>query len=47
MPVQTLAESRIWPISLEQIEATVADYLGPGRLKNNSPAPAFSRHISM
>jgi chromosomal replication initiation ATPase DnaA len=47
MPVRTLAESRIWPISLEQIEATVADYLSPGRVKSNSPASAFSRHISM
>ena len=43
MPVQTIADIRIWPISLEQIEATVADYLGPGRVKSNSPAPVFSR----
>jgi hypothetical protein len=30
MPVQTIADTRIWPISLEQIETTVAAYLGPG-----------------
>jgi chromosomal replication initiation ATPase DnaA len=47
MPVPTLADIRIWPISLEQIEATVEDYLGPGRVRNNSPAPVFSRHVSM
>jgi hypothetical protein len=47
MPVQTIAGTRIWPISLEQIEATIADYLGPGRVKSKSPAPVFSRHVSM
>jgi chromosomal replication initiation ATPase DnaA len=47
MPVPIIAENRIWPISLEQIEATVADYLGPGRVKSKSPAAVFSRHVSM
>lgn len=47
MPVQTIAATRIWAISLEQIEATVADYLGPGRVKSKSPAVVFSRHVSM
>jgi chromosomal replication initiator protein len=38
---------RIWRISLEQIEATVSDFLGPGRVKGNSRKPTFSRHVSM
>jgi chromosomal replication initiation ATPase DnaA len=38
---------RIWRISLEQIEATVSDFLGPGRVKGNSHKPTFSRHLSM
>jgi|SRR5581483_3155779 len=33
---------RIWRISLEQIEATVSDFLGPGRVKGNSRKPSFS-----
>jgi len=47
MPVPQISEIRIWPISLEQIEATVSDFLGPGRIRSNSPKPAFSRCISM
>jgi hypothetical protein len=38
---------RIWHISLEQIEATVSEFLGPGRVKANSREPTFSRHVSM
>jgi len=37
MPVQTLAEIRIWPISPEQIEATVADDLGGRRVNSKTP----------
>jgi chromosomal replication initiation ATPase DnaA len=37
----------IWRLSLEQIEATVADYLGPGRVPGNRQGPCFSRQISM
>jgi len=37
----------IWRLSLEQIEATVADQLGPGRVLGNQRGPCFSRHISM
>ena len=37
----------IWRLSLEQIEATVADHLGPGRVPGNQPGPCFSRQISM
>jgi hypothetical protein len=37
----------IWRLSLEQIEATVADYLGPGRVPGNQAGPRFSRQISM
>jgi hypothetical protein len=37
----------IWRLSLEQIEATVADHLGPGRVPGNRPGPCFSRQISM
>jgi len=47
MPVPQRSEIRIWPISLEQIEATVSDFLGPGRIRSNSPKPAFSRSVSM
>jgi hypothetical protein len=32
---------------VKQIEATVADHLGPGRVPENSPGPCFSRQISM
>ena len=37
----------IWRLSLEQIEATVADHLGGGRVSGNKSAPCFSRQISM
>ena len=37
----------IWRLSLEQIEATVADHLGPGRVPGNRSGPCFSRQISM
>ena len=38
---------RIWRISLEQIEATVSEFLGPGRVKGYSRESSFSRHVSM
>jgi hypothetical protein len=41
------ATERIWQISLEQIEATVSEFLGPGRVKRNKAVPTFSRHVSM
>lgn len=47
MPVPSIADVRIWPISLEQIEATVSEFLGPGRVEGNRRRPAFSRHVSM
>ena len=37
----------IWRLSLEQIEATVADHLGHGRVLGNQRGPCFSRQISM
>jgi hypothetical protein len=37
----------IWRVSLEQIEATVADHLGRGRVPGNQPGPCFSRQVSM
>jgi hypothetical protein len=37
----------IWRLSLEQIEATVADHLGPGRIPGNQAGPCFSRQVSM
>ena len=37
----------IWRLSLEQIEATVADHLGHGRVEGNRAGPCFSRQISM
>ena len=37
----------IWRLSLEQIEATVADHLGHGRVRGNQPGPCFSRQVSM
>jgi hypothetical protein len=40
-------KSGIWRLSLEQIEATVADHLGPGRVVGNRIVPCFSRQISM
>jgi len=37
----------IWRLSLEQIEATVADHLGNGRVAGNQAAPCLSRQVSM
>lgn len=37
----------IWRLSLEQIEATVADHLGTGRVRGNQSAPCLSRQVSM
>jgi hypothetical protein len=40
-------QERIWPITLEQIEATVAAHLGAGRVQGNKQDECFSRQISM
>ena len=40
-------EARIWPVTLPQIETTVAAYLGPGRVQGNKQDECFSRQISM
>src|SRR3984885_3629958 len=37
----------IWLLALEQIEATVADHLGRGRVPGNQSGPCFSRQVSM
>ena len=37
----------IWRLSLEQIEATVADHLGSGHVPGNQSAPCLSRQVSM
>jgi hypothetical protein len=37
----------IWRLSLEQINATVADHLGQGRVPGNQPGPCFSRQVAM
>src|ERR1700743_1462641 len=37
----------IWRLSLEQIEATVADHLGRGRVPGNQPGPCFSHQVAM
>ena len=37
----------IWRLSLEQIEATVADHLGSGRVCGNQAGPCLSRQVSM
>ncbi len=37
----------IWRLSLEQIEATVADHLGDGRVAGNQAAACLSRQVSM
>ncbi|HXJ44250.1 MAG TPA: helix-turn-helix domain-containing protein [Bryobacteraceae bacterium] len=37
----------IWPLSLEQIDAKVSAYLGPGRVTGNKEEACFSRQISM
>ena len=43
----TSQKTGIWRLSLEQIEATVADHLGRGRVLGNQRGPCFSRQISM
>src|ERR1700722_19384952 len=43
----TSQRTGIWRLSLEQIEATVADHLGRGRVLENQRGPCFSRHITM
>ena len=43
----TSQKAGIWRLSLEQIEATVADHLGRGRVLGNERGPCFSRQISM
>jgi chromosomal replication initiation ATPase DnaA len=47
--IMGLSEQRagIWRVSLEQIEATVADHLGPGRVPGNQPGSCFSRQVAM
>src|ERR1700757_3072633 len=37
----------IWGLSLEQIEATVAEHLGNGRVPGNQAAACLSRQVSM
>jgi chromosomal replication initiator protein len=37
----------IWRLSLEQIEATVAEHLGNGRVPGNQAAACLSRQVSM
>src|SRR6266436_1594127 len=37
----------LWRLSLEQIEATVADHLGSGRVPVNQAAACLSRQVSM
>lgn len=37
----------IWRLSLEQIEATVADHLGNGRVPGNQSEACLSRQVSM
>src|ERR1700742_2901380 len=40
-------QTGIWRLSLEQIEATVADHLGNGRVPGNQAAACLSRQVSM
>ncbi len=40
-------DARIWPVTLPQIETTVAAYLGPGRVQGNKQGECFSRQVSM
>src|ERR1035438_9612247 len=40
-------QNGIGRLSLEQIEATVADHLGNGRVPGNQSAPCLSRQVSM
>jgi len=37
----------LWRLSLEQIDATVADHLGNGRVPGNQAAACLSRQVSM
>src|SRR3977135_795014 len=37
----------LWRLSLEQIEATVADHLGGGRVPGNQAGACLSRQVSM
>src|SRR5882757_8261287 len=37
----------LWRLSLEQIEATVADHLGNGRVSGNQADACLSRQVSM
>src|SRR6266852_7084166 len=37
----------LWRLSLEQIEATVADHLGNGRVPGNQASACLSRQVSM
>jgi chromosomal replication initiation ATPase DnaA len=47
-PMRTVEQrSAIWRLSLEQIEATVADYLGNGRVPGNQADACLSRQVSM
>ncbi len=47
-PMRTVEQRPgIWRLSLEQIEATVADHLGSGRVSGNQAAPCLSRQVSM
>jgi Bacterial dnaA protein helix-turn-helix len=39
--------TRLWRLSLEQIEATVSDHLGNGRVPGNQSAACLSRQVSM
>ena len=38
---------RIWPITLQQIEAAVSAHLGAGRVPGNKQNGCFSRQVSM
>jgi len=40
-------QKAIWPISLAQIEKTVAAHLGPGRVPGSAAGPCLSRQVSM
>jgi chromosomal replication initiation ATPase DnaA len=45
--MSTEQQSRIWPITLHQIDATVSAYLGPGRVPGNRQDASFSRQVGM
>src|SRR6266478_206788 len=47
-PMRTVEQRNgIWRLSLEQIEATVADHFGNGRVPGNQAAACLSRQVSM